>query len=106
MPYAWNGTCYETPEAALTGFARDIPKSDGGVISAFTQAPTIDALGVVSWSISHRPLSGDFATIRTGTTQLQPCVYNGFGPEVVPDLLFILGVVFAWAVGFRTGVSV
>jgi len=106
MPHAWNGTCYETPEAALRAFSRDIPTADGSAISAFTQPPTIDTAGLVTWSINHRPLTGDIATTRTGTTQLQPCVYDSFGTDSIPDLLFLIAIVFAFFGGFRTGVSV
>lgn len=106
MPYAWNGTCYETPEAALRGFSRDIPKSDGSAITAFSVAPTVDQTGLVSWSINHRPLNGDTVTTRTGTTQLLPCDLDGFSLQSQPDLIFLVAIVFAWAVGFRTGVSV
>lgn len=103
MPYAWNGTCYETPEKALDGFALDVPRSDGGGLVAFTQAPTIDGVGLITWSIAHRPLNDDAATVRTGTTQLQSCVYESLGPGSVVDVVFICAMVFSFFVGFRSG---
>jgi len=103
MGFAWNGNCYETPESALEAFSRDVPRVDGFGINSFASAPSVDASGVVSWSISNRPLSGDVATTRNGTTQLQTCTFDSFRLDQLPDLALIAVLLFAFFMGFRSG---
>jgi len=103
MGFAWNGNCYETPETALEAFSRDVPKVDASGINAFASVPSVDAAGVVSWSISNRPLSSDIATTRTGTTQLPSCSYDSFRIDQLPDIAFVVFLVFAFFMGFRSG---
>lgn len=102
MGYAWNGTCYQDTTQALGAFATDVPSIDAAGINAFTAAPTISAAGLITWSISNRPLSGTTATTRTGTTQLQTCTEGldqwPVQSILVPALLFIVAFM-----GFGTG---
>lgn len=102
MGYAWNGTCYQTTAAALSAFAEDVPSIDAAGINAFTADPTINASGLISWSISNRPLSGTLATTRTGTTQLLTCV-DGVEQWPLQSLLYPALLLFFFFAGFKTG---
>lgn len=106
MGYAWSGACYETTATALEAFAKSVPTSDAAGINSFTSAPTISATGLITWSISNRPLTATAATTRTGTTQLQACTYDSFTPDQIPDLFFVVAMVFAFFIGFRSGQSI
>lgn len=103
MPYAWHGVCYQNTAMALDAFAREIPSADAAGIISFTAAPTISTEGLVTWSISHRPLTGTTATTRTGTTQLQTCTAPTMEQWPVQSVLLPLAIFFAAAVGIRSG---
>lgn len=102
MGYAWNGTCYPDTATALANFAKDVPTANPTGINAFTAAPTISGTGLITWSISNRPLNGTTATTRTGTTQLQTCT-EGVEQWPVQSLLFVAALFFAAFTGFRSG---
>lgn len=102
MGYAWNGTCYQDTASALSAFATDVPSATAAGINAFTAQPTISASGLVTWSISNRPLSGTTATTRTGTTQLLACT-EGVDQWSEQSILWIAAIFFAAFLGFRTG---
>lgn len=102
MGYGWNGVCYQTPATALEAFAKQVPKSDAAGINAFTAAPTINGTGLITWSISNRPLNGTTATTRTGTTQLLTCT-DSMDQWPVQSTLYWLALLFACFIGFRTG---
>lgn len=103
MGYAWNGVCFQTTDAALSAFAEQVPSADTQGINAFTVAPTISGSGLISWSISNRPLSADLATVRTGTVQLLPCNTEGMSQWSAQSLLLVCALFFAWAHGFKGG---
>lgn len=103
MPYAWHGVCYQNTAMALDAFAREIPSADAAGIISFTAAPTISTGGLVTWSISHRPLTGTTATTRTGTTQLQTCTTPTMEQWPVQSVLLPLAIFFAAAFGIRSG---
>lgn len=103
MGYAWNGICYQDTAAALSAFAEQIPASVGGSINSFTANPTISGTGLITWSISNRPLTTTDATTRTGTTQLQACTSEGLDQWPIQSILFYLALAFAVFAGFRTG---
>jgi len=103
MGYAWNGVCYESPEKALEGFALDVPKADSVGVVALTGAPSVDGVGLVTWSVQHLSFVDGVATTRTGTTQLQQCSFDSFSSAALPDLVFVVAMVFAFFVGFRSG---
>lgn len=103
MGYAWNAVCYPNVNAALTAFAKDIPSASPSGINAFTAAPTINASGLITWSISNRPLNNNNATTRTGTTQLQSCTSESMDQWPVQSLLFPIAIFFAAFLGLRTG---
>lgn len=103
MGYAWNSDCYETPGAALEAFAKDVPTANPTGIMAFTAAPTINSTGLITWSISHRPLTTTTATTRTGTTQLLTCTYDSFRVDQLPDMMIIGLLLVAFFIGFRSG---
>lgn len=103
MGYAWKGACYQDTPSALAAFIRDIPSADAAGIITFTATPTVNATGLVTWSISHRPLTGTAATTRTGTTQLPACTTEGFDQWPVQSMLVYLAFFFAAFFGFKTG---
>lgn len=103
MPYAWHGVCYQDTATALDAFSREIPSADAAGIISFTAAPTISTGGLVTWSISHRPLTGTTATTRTGTTQLQTCTTPTMEQWPVQSVLLPLAIFFAAALGIRSG---
>lgn len=103
MPYAWHGVCYQDTATALDAFARDIPSADAAGIISFTAAPTISTGALVTWSISHRPLTDTTATTRIGTTQLQTCTTPTMEQWPVQSVLLPLAIFFAAALGIRSG---
>lgn len=102
MGYAWNAICHPDTASALAAFAKAVPTADGAAVISFTAQPTINASGLITWSISHRPLTGTTATTRTGTTQLQTCT-EGVDQWPVQSLLFIAALFFAAFAGFKAG---
>lgn len=102
MGYAWNGICYQTTTAALSAFAEDVPSIDAAGINAFTAAPTISGTGLITWSISNRPLSGTTSTTRTGTTQLLTCTET-VEQWPIQSILVPIALFFAAFIGFKTG---
>jgi hypothetical protein len=103
MGYAWNQVCYNDTAGALDAFARDIPTADAAGINSFTAAPSISGSGLITWSISNRPLSGTAATTRTGTTQLLTCTTPTSDQWPVQSWLVPLSFFFALCMGFRSG---
>lgn len=102
MGYAWGGNCRQTTQDALDHFVRDMTNGDAAGITTFTATPTINGSGLITWSISHRPLTGTAATTRTGTTQLQTCT-DDIDQWGASTLIFIVALFFAAMMGFRTG---
>jgi len=103
MGYAWNGICYQDTSTALAAFSEQVPSSAGNAINSFTAIPTISATGLITWSISNRPLTTTDATTRTGTTQLQACTTETLEQWPIQSILFYLALAFAVFAGFRTG---
>lgn len=103
MGYAWQGVCYRDTSAARDAFAVSVPSADAAGIISFTAAPTINASGLLSWSISHRPLTGTTATTRTGTTQLVVCTEPDFSQWSEQSMLFYIALVLAALMGFAAG---
>lgn len=103
MGYAWNGICYQDTAAARDAFAEQIPSSAGNAINSFNTTPSISGTGLITWSISNRPLTTTAATTRTGTTQLQACTSEGLDQWPIQSILFYLALAFAVFAGFRTG---
>lgn len=103
MGRIWNGRCYQDEASALVAFTRDIPSADAAGIITFTAAPTISGTGLITWSISHRPLTGSSATVRNGTTQLLSCTDGSMDQWSVQSLLVVVAILFAGLLGFRTG---
>jgi hypothetical protein len=103
MGYAWGGTCHQTTTAALARFTADMTDGNSSGINTFTAAPTISAGGVITWSISNRPLSTTTATTRTGTTALPTCTSDSVDQWATQSILLIVALFFAAIAGFRTG---
>lgn len=104
MGYAWGGICRDTGANALDAFVRDMTAGDAAGITTFTTSPTINGSGVVTWSISHRPLTVTAATTRTGTTQLLVCDSSSFAGNLPPaDAVTVVGFVLAFGVGIIAG---
>lgn len=102
MGYAWNGACYQDTAGALAAFAKDVPSVDPWGIQNFTAAPTISTGGLITWSISNRPLNGTAATTRTGTTQLLTCT-DDVGQYDLQAVVVAIALVFFFLFGFRSG---
>lgn len=103
MPYIWNGVCYQDTTSVLDAFARSVPSVDAMGINSFTAAPTINGTGLITWSISNRPLTGTTATTRTGTTQLTSCSNPDMGQWTQQSMVLYVALFFAAMTGFRTG---
>lgn len=101
--YAFDGVCYQDTTSALNAFRDAVPQADTVGITTFTAQPTINASGLITWSISHRPLTGTTATTRTGTTQLPACTTETLSQWSLQSLLYYVALVFSAFVGFRTG---
>lgn len=102
MGYAWNGTCYPDAASAHSAFMRDVPNANAAGILAFTAPPSYNSSGLITWSISHRPLTGTTATTRTGTTQLMTCT-ESLAQWPVQSILFPALLFICFALGFRAG---
>lgn len=103
MGYAWNGVCFPDTATALGAFIKDVPAVNPSGINTFTGAPTISGTGLITWSISNRPLNTTDATTRIGTTQLLACSSESMDQWPVQSLLLLLALFFAAFVGFKTG---
>lgn len=102
MGFAWNGTCFPDSASALNAFAKSVPSSDASGINSFTDSPTISDTGLVTWSISNRPLTDTAATVRMGTVQLQNCAVD-VSQWPLQSLFVPAALFFAAFMGFRTG---
>jgi len=103
MGYAWNGACFPDTATALSEFIKDVPAVDSSGINTFTAAPTISGTGLITWSISNRPLNTTAATTWTGTTQLLTCSSESMEQWPVQSLLLPIALFFAAFMGFKTG---
>lgn len=103
MGYAFAGVCYQDTASALSAFRDAVPQAGDSGITTFTAQPTISGTGLITWSISYRPLTGTAATTRTGTTQLPTCTTEALDQWPVQTLLVVAAVFFAAFIGFRTG---
>ena len=102
MGYAWGGKCHQNTASALSAFSVSMASGDAAGITSFTAAPTINGTGLITWSISHRPLTGAAATTRTGTTQLQTCA-EGIAQWDMTSVAWVAALFFAAVIGFRSG---
>lgn len=103
MGYAWNGACFPDTATALAEFINDVPSVSPTGINSFTAVPTISGTGLISWSISNRPLNSTTADTRTGTTQLLTCTSETMEQWPVQSLLLPIALFFAAFMGFKTG---
>jgi len=103
MGYAWNGICYQDTASALDAFAEQVPSVSPAGINAFSVPPSIGGGGLITWSITNRPLNSADATLRSGTTQLFTCTTEGLEQWPVQSIVFYLALAFAVFAGFRTG---
>jgi len=103
MGYAYGGRCYQDTTQALEAFKRDVPKAGDAAITTFTAVPSISTGGLITWSISHRPLTGTAATTRTGTTQLVTCDQPTIDQWPIETIVWICAIFFAGVFGFRCG---
>lgn len=102
MGYAFGGICHQDTASALQAFVAGMSAGDAAGITTFDGAPSITGTGLVSWSIEHRPLTSDTATLRSGTTQLPPCT-EGISQWSESSLLLVCALFFAAMMGFRAG---
>lgn len=105
MPYAFNGRCYETTAEGLKAFQVSFPRVDGTATEALNSS-SINATGLVTFSIAHRPLTTNTVTARTGTLQLTACTdsyVNQFEALAIQDIAVGIGIALAFAIGFAGG---
>lgn len=103
MAFAYSGICYQSHEAALSAFVKDIPKADPSGINTFAILPTITETGQISWSINHQPFSEDVTVTRTGIMQLPTCTVELLDQWPVQSVLLYMALCFAAFMGLRTG---
>lgn len=103
MGYAWGGRCHDDDANALAAFVQDMTAGNATGITTFTTTPSINGAGLISWSISHRPLTDTTATTRTGTTQLPTCSKPLFNDQEAMALVPFLGLFVAFALGWLAG---
>lgn len=103
MGFLWNGRCYQDGASALQAFRASLTNGDSGGITTFSQPPTIDSAGVVSWSISHRSFTSNSVSTRTGTTQLGSCTQSYFNVDEAISLVPFIGFFVAFAFGYIAG---
>lgn len=102
MGYAWGGDCHQDGATALSAFGVSMTNGNPTGITSFTTAPSINGSGLITWSISHRPLTGTTATTRTGTTQLLTCT-DGIDQWDISSVAWVAALFFAAMLGFRSG---
>ena len=106
MGYAWKGKCWPDTGTALNAFIVDAVEIDPTGVNTFNSLPTINASGVISWSISNRQLNSNTTSTRTGTTQLPSCTQfadNKLELIAVQDVISAIGIGLAFVVGIAAG---
>lgn len=103
MGYSWSGVCYQSTDAALVAFSNMVSTSDATGIVTLTNAPTISAGGVISWSINRRSWGSPSDQVTTGITQLPVCDSPGWNQWTSQSLFFVIALFFACMMGFRAG---
>lgn len=102
MGYSWGGRCWPDVNTARDAFVRDVSAVDPTGLTV-PGTITVNASGVVSWSIIYRSFGSTLVYTRTGTTQLATCTTPDLTNYSEQSLFFIAALFFAAVVGFKTG---
>ena len=102
MGYAFNGQCHPEPSGALSAFIASFPQVTPGGINTLTAAPTINASGVISYSLNSLSVNGSTSSTTASVLQLSSCtpVWTDYPPQFIA---FLLAVFFAFAIGLSHG---
>lgn len=101
--FAWNGRCFSDGPAALSAFVRDVPSVGSGGLVTLSGIPTVDPVGLVSFTTASQVIGSGSWVTRSETLQLPPCEFDSFAAYGQSDVLVICAFVFAFFFGFRTG---
>lgn len=71
--WIFSGYCYATSAEALSAFQKQYPIIDqSGNYTSFVTA-SVNASGLLSYTLNNRPITSSITTSRTGTMQLSSC---------------------------------
>ena len=70
--FAINGLCYAAPSDALTAFKNLYPMV-GEINMTYLVSASVNASGVLTYSLATRPITSITLASRTGTLYLTPC---------------------------------
>jgi len=107
MPFAYAGHCYATHGEALEAFQKSFPML-GESLWTWHESSSIDAAGMVTYSVVTKPATGNNTTTRSGTLQLAGC---GTPDAAEFDAVaaggvfafFFLGVAMTWLLSQNIG---
>lgn len=107
MPYAYAGHCYATTGEALEQFQKTFPVWGDINVTAHTTS-SINATGLITYSVLTRPISTNTVSSRTGTLQLVACGTPDapvFDPVAAGGVFafFFLGVAGTWYLSQNLG---
>jgi len=106
MPFAHAGHCYATTGEALEAFQVSFPKY-GDTVWVWHTSSSIDASGLITFSLISKPTTTNTTSTRTGSLQLSACST----PDVEFDSVaaggifafFFLGVAMTWFLSKNLG---
>lgn len=107
MPYAYAGHCYATTGEALEQFQNAFPVWGDINVTAHASS-SINATGLVTYSVLTRPITSNTVSSRTGTIQLAACGTPDtveFDPAAAGGVFafFFLGVAMTWFLSQNIG---
>lgn len=107
MPFAFAGHCYATTGEALGAFQASLPALSDA-IWVWHDASSVDAAGVVSYSVKTHDMKVGSSTTRNGTVQLVSCSTPDapvFDPVAAGGVFafFFLGVAGTWYLSQNLG---
>lgn len=107
MPIAYADHCYATAGEALEAFQKSFPVI-GESLWIWHEASSIDAAGLVTYSVVTKSATGNNTTTRSGTLQLSSCATVDapiFDPVAAGGVFafFFLGVAGTWYLAENLG---
>lgn len=107
MPFAFTGHCYETTGEALEAFQQAFPVF-GDTVWVWHSSSSIDAAGVITYSVVTKPSTSSTTATTSGTLQLSSCSTvdaPAFDPAAAGGVFafFFLGVAMTWILSQNIG---
>jgi hypothetical protein len=107
MPYAHAGHCYATTGEALEAFQKSFPVWGDANVTALASS-SVNASGLLTYSVLTRPITSNTVSSRTGTLQLASCSTVDapvFDPVAAGGVFafFFLGVAGTWYLSQNLG---